>query len=182
VVASPSLACAPARAPPYAPHRPEDTALYRLVKDHLDAFVDHAREHYQKPLPRYVEREMQRYLACGIFSEGFVRCHCDGCGRDLLVAFSCKNRGVCPSCCARRMCNTAAHLADRVVPDVPVRQWVLSLPFELRRVVAFRADVLRAVAKIFYEAVAAHYARTCAVPGGQGGAATFVQRFGGSIN
>jgi hypothetical protein len=182
VVAAPSLAVAAARAPPYAPHRPEDTVLYRVVADELDAFVDHAREHYDKPLPHYVKRELARYLDCGIFAKGFVRCHCDGCGRDLFVAFSCKNRGICPSCAARRMCNTAAHLADRVVPDVAVRQWVLSLPFELRRVAAFRADALRAIAKIFYEGVAAHYGRACAVSGAQCGAVTFVQRFGGSIN
>jgi hypothetical protein len=30
------------------------------------------------------------------------------------------------------MADLAAHLVDRVIPDVPVRQWVLSFPFELR--------------------------------------------------
>ncbi len=30
------------------------------------------------------------------------------------------------------MADTAAHLVDRVLPEVPVRQWVLSLPFSLR--------------------------------------------------
>jgi hypothetical protein len=183
MVALPNLATAPAaRAPPHTPHRPEGTVLYRVVTDHLDSFVDYARQHYEKPLPWYVQRELRRYLSCGIFSEGFVRCHCDGCGRDLLVAFSCKNRGICPSCSARRMCNSAAHITDRVVPDVPALQWVLSLPFELRRLAAFRADVLRAIARIFYEAVATHYTRTCAVQGAQGGAVTLIQRFGGSIN
>ncbi|MFM8766627.1 MAG: hypothetical protein ACKOD9_02265, partial [Rubrivivax sp.] len=29
---------------------------------------------------------------------------------------------------ARRMSQTAAHLVDHVIPQVPVRQWVLSLP------------------------------------------------------
>ena len=48
------------------------------------------------------------------------------------VAFSCKGRGVCPSCNARRMAETAAHLVDHVFPPLPVRQWVLSLPKRLR--------------------------------------------------
>jgi hypothetical protein len=74
-----------------------------VVSAEIRAFVDHARQHYDKPLPHYVKRELSRYLDCGIFSEGFVRCHCDGCGADLVVAFSCKNRGICPSCAARRM-------------------------------------------------------------------------------
>ena len=30
------------------------------------------------------------------------------------------------------MADTAAHLVDRVLPEAPVRQWVLSLPFSLR--------------------------------------------------
>jgi hypothetical protein len=47
------------------------------------------------------------------------------------------------------MANVAAHLVDRVLPSVPVRQWVLSLPFELRALAAFRADVLSALARLF---------------------------------
>src|SRR5205807_6073599 len=34
----------------------------------------------------------------------------------------------CPSCTTRRMQGTATHLLDRVLPHVPMRQWVLSLP------------------------------------------------------
>jgi hypothetical protein len=30
------------------------------------------------------------------------------------------------------MAERAAHLVDRVLPDVPIRQWVLSVPFQLR--------------------------------------------------
>ncbi|WP_434042837.1 MULTISPECIES: transposase zinc-binding domain-containing protein [Sorangium] len=47
--------------------------------------------------------------------------HCDGCGHDVLVAFSCKHRGPCPSCASRRMCDEAATLVDRILPNVPVR-------------------------------------------------------------
>jgi hypothetical protein len=36
---------------------------------------------------------------------------------------------------------------------VPVRQRVLSLPFELRALAAFRADVLAALARMFVEAL-----------------------------
>ena len=42
-----------------------------------------------------------------------------------VVAFSCKGRGVCPSCNGRHMTQTAAHLVDHVIPPVPVRQWVI---------------------------------------------------------
>jgi hypothetical protein len=55
------------------------------------------------------------------------------------------------------MANTAAFLVDRVLPDVPVRQYVLTLPCELRKLVAFKADVLTAIARIFVESVFAVY-------------------------
>ncbi len=61
---------------------------------------------------------------------------CAACKRDCVVAFSCKGRGFCPSCGTRRMVDTAAWLVDRVIPDVPVWQWVLSLPYRVRHVCA----------------------------------------------
>ena len=48
------------------------------------------------------------------------------------LAYSCKGRGVCPSCNTRRMVETAAHLIDHVFPRLSVRQWVLSVPKRLR--------------------------------------------------
>ena len=172
-------------APAYRPRRPTETALYAAVREHLETFLAHARETYDAPLPRYVEQELRAYLRCGVFAHGFVRAHCDGCGHDLLVAFSCKGRGVCPSCAGRRMASTAAHLVDRVLPVVPVRQWVLSLPFELRALAATQADVLTALSRIFAEALSARYragARADGIAGAQTGAVTFVQRFGSSLN
>ncbi len=62
----------------------------------------------------------------------FLRVRCDTCHFERLVAFSCKKRGFCPSCGARRTAETAALLSDEVFPDVPLRQWVISFPFPLR--------------------------------------------------
>ena len=63
---------------------------------------------------------------------GFARARCGECGHDFLIAFSCKGRALCPSCNARHMVETAAHLVDQVFPPLPVRQWVLSVPKRLR--------------------------------------------------
>jgi len=96
-----------------------------------------------------------------------------------------KGRGICPSCAGRRMSNCAAHLVDRVVPDVPLRQFVLSLPYELRRLAAFNQDVLGAVVRISTDAVFASYrarAQREGIKRSEGGAVTFLQRFGGSLN
>ena len=144
-------------APAYLPRRPTETVLYGLVRQHLESFLAYAREHYEGGLPRYVEDELRAYLKCGVFSEGFVRARCDRCGHDLLVAFSCKSRTLCPSCSGRRMAGTAAAVVDRVLPDVPVRQYVLSLPFELRKLAAFEAPALTALGRIFVDAIFGSY-------------------------
>jgi hypothetical protein len=83
------------------------------------------------------------------------------------------------------MANTASHLVDRVIPSVPVRQYVLSLPFGLRALAAFKAPVLGALARIFVESIIARYgawAKRVAIRGPQCGAVTQIQRFGSSVN
>jgi hypothetical protein len=83
------------------------------------------------------------------------------------------------------MANTAAAVVDRVLPDVPIRQYVLSLPYELRRLAAFKADVLTALGGIFVDAVFTSHrarARRMGIEASQCGAINFVQRFGSSVN
>ena len=58
--------------------------------------------------PVYVQQEFYDYLRCGILAHGFLRLGCDTCTQELLVPFSCKRRGFCPSCAGRRMAQMAA--------------------------------------------------------------------------
>jgi hypothetical protein len=118
----------------YRRRRPQRAALYRLVQQHLETWLARSRDADpdSAPIPRHVERELRAYLECGILACGFARARCNDCGYDFLVAFSCKGRGVCPSCTTRRMAETAAHLVEHVFPQVPVRQWVVSFPRRLR--------------------------------------------------
>ena len=185
---------APARAPgdphvahgrSYARRKPEASDLYQVVQQEPETFLAStaARE---RPVPRFVARELRGFLRCGILAHGFVRVHCDACGLDRVVAFSCKGRGFCPSCGGRRMADTAAHLVDRVLPEVPVRQWVLSLPFALRYRLAYDAPLVRDVLAIFVQSVFTSLRRRArkqwAIGRGHCGAVTFVQRFGDALN
>ena len=97
------------------------------------------------------------------------------------VGHSCKCRGACPSCAARRMCGTAAHLADHVLPNVAVRQWVLTAPFEVRRVMALRPEALSACNRIFVQEIARCQKKAGGIPGGETGSVTFVQRFNATL-
>ncbi len=69
------------------------------------------------------------------------------------MAYSCKDRSFCPSCTGRRAAQTAAHLVDACLPVVPVRQWVLSVPFDLCYRLARRADLQRKVRTVFIDEI-----------------------------
>jgi hypothetical protein len=84
------------------------------------------------------------------------------------------------------MADTAAHLVDRVFPEVPIRQWVLSLPFALRYRLAYDSRLVSDVLRIFMQVVFSSLRRRArkreGIQKAQCGAVTFVQRFGGSLN
>ena len=83
------------------------------------------------------------------------------------------------------MSEAAAHLVDRVIPAVPVRQWVLSLPFALRFTLARDHALLTAVIAVTMRAILGFQReRAKRVLGvtGRCGAVTVVQRFGGALN
>ena len=100
-------------------------------------------------MPGYVDDELRGYLECGLLCFGFARALCTGCGQGFVVAFSCKGRAVCPSCNGRHMDQTAAHLADQVIPPVAVRQWVSSVPKRLRGFLTDRPRAVAVLTKIF---------------------------------
>ncbi len=170
-------------APLYVRHRPEHTLLYQLVQEHYPAFKVHLAAR-GKSLPEYVEREFEDYLECGRLEHGFLRVRCDSCHAEHLVAFSCKRRGFCPSCGARRMAESAALLVDEVFPEQAVRQWVLSFPYPLRFLFASRPDVMGRVLGIVYRCIATHLIKKAGFSRktAQGGAVTLIQRFGSALN
>jgi hypothetical protein len=108
-------------APPYVRHRPEQTLLYQLIAEYYPRFVAQCALE-GRVLPDYVWQEFEDYLKCGRLEHGFLRVCCDTCHAEHLVAFSCKHRGFCPSCGARRMAENAALLVDGVIPHQPMRQ------------------------------------------------------------
>ena len=123
---TPPLAASP---PAYVPRDPSTTVLSHVVADHpetllasLDADTD------AKGLPAYVQRALYDYLPCGILAHGVLRLGGDTCHKELRLPFSCKRRGLWPSCAGRRMAQSAAHLVERGIPWVPIRQWVVSVP------------------------------------------------------
>ncbi len=127
--------------------------------------------------------EFEAFLECGILAHGFLRLRCADCAHDKLVAFSCKRRGFCPSCGARRIAETAAHLVDHVIPNVPVRQWVLSLPIGLRLLLASQPQLLTPVLQVVQRVLTRQLLDQAGLKQGEGecGSVTLIQRFSSDI-
>ena len=171
----------------YAPRDPSRTVLYHVIADHLETFLAALDADPDAPgLPASVQREFYAYVQCGILAHGFLRLGCDTCPKELLLPCSCKRRGFCPSCAARRMSQTAAHLVVRVLPWVPTRPWVVSVPVPLRYWLAASQDLTATVHTIIRTTIGQYdvnQAVTCGVPRDQvqPGSVTFLQRFGSAL-
>jgi len=178
------LRAAPAHTVHYERRRPEETILHCLVREHLETFLAQVEARTGTGLPAFVKDEFEAFLGCGILAHGFLRLRCADCAHEKLVAFSCKRRGFCPSCGARRMAQSAAHLADEVIPRVPVRQWVLSFPIPLRIVFAAHPELLTPVLRIIHRVIARFLLRQAGLRRATAdtGAVTLIQRFGSAAN
>ena len=73
--------------------------LYRVLSDHLEDFVQRV-ESAGRPVPWFVQAELEGFLGCGDLRHGFARQRCPRCDFTRLIPFSCGGRGFCPACLA----------------------------------------------------------------------------------
>ena len=168
----------------YLRRDPTQSLLYRVVQENFLSFVKE-REREGRYLPGHVIKEFESFLQCGVLSNGFMRLKCGDCKHEKLVGFSCKRRGFCSSCGARRMSEQGAFLTDWVFPNQNVRQWVTSFPMQLRYWMARDTKLLSSVLRIVIRTVSnfqKQKAKRLGFENGETGTVTVVQRFGGSLN
>jgi hypothetical protein len=142
----------------YERRRPERTLLFQLVEEHYPEFLE-LLSAQGRSLPEYVRREFEDFLKCGRLEHGFLRVRCAD-------------------------CHTERLLVDEVLPHLPMRQWVLSFPFQLRFLFASRPEVMSRVLGIVYRAIETDLIQQA---GGtrataKTGAVTLIQRFGSALN
>ena len=119
----------------YQRRKPEQSVLYQLVFHGRDELPRVWSERFQQTygvLRDEVLECFDAYLNCGILEHGAARVYCDSCKHSMLVAFSCKKRGVCPSCGAKRAVKFAEHLYEEIIKDTPSRHVVFTIPKRLR--------------------------------------------------
>jgi hypothetical protein len=163
----------------YRPREPAESDFHRLVRLYFDDFravygARYARQlGYWRPV---IDQAVGKFLKCGDLAHGFARVRCGDCGHDFLVAFSCKQRCICPSCVQKRTLVFGLHLADEVCRFVPHRQFVWTMPKRLRVFFRFHRGLLGRLPPLAWETVREVYAALLgpeATPGGIIGIQTF---------
>ncbi len=109
-------------APPlYRPRQPQNSALYQLLEAYYEDVKAVWEERFQKTYGfwrGFIDTVVARYLDCGVEENGFARLKRDGCGSERLLTLSCTQRGICPSCDAKRAAAFAAFLKDELLENV----------------------------------------------------------------
>ena len=157
-------------------HR-RDRVLHQIVRVGWPPFLAQL-EGIGRFVPRSVEKEVQRFLSCGDPVEGFAWLKCHQCETHEVVTFSCKGRGFCPTCGGRRMNASAARWVDDIFPRVPVRQFVLTVPWAKRWLLARNPDLARGILAIGLREIQRWMRQRTKRWNGKGGSITVIQRFG----
>ncbi len=164
----------------YQPRKPQESPFYQLVDQYYDEFERVYPERYEKKYGFWrpvIGNAVARFLKCGDVQEGFARVRCPDCTHEFFVAFSCRQRCMCPSCHQKRSLMTAIHIADDVCESVPHRQFVFTLPKRLRIYFRFDRKLLGRLCRCAWETIVEVYRavldRNDVVPGMVGGIQTY---------
>jgi len=168
----------------YRPRNPRATSLYQLLNTHFETLKrlwEERFEHCYGFWRGFYDSAVNRFLDCGLFESGFARVVCPRCRSEFLVGFSCKGRGLCPSCGAKRAAIFSELLRDRILADVPHAQWVFSIPKMIRPYFLFHRELLVELARLAYDTVHEMMAAAVDEPHARPGMVAVIQTFGSSL-
>ncbi len=119
----------------YRARRPRASPLWQCLNACLDDFHAAYPAKYAQtlgPLRPEASEHFLSFLRCGDLAHGFTRIRCADCAHEYLLPFTCKRRGVCPSCHQRRTVETAHFITTDVCQALPHRHLVFTVPKALR--------------------------------------------------
>ncbi len=159
--------------------------FFRLVEEHFHEFE---RVYPQKYAKQYgfwrsiIRSSIDKFIKCGDLKEGFARVKCKKCGKELFVAFSCRQRCCCPSCHQKRTLLLSLHLGEDVLAQVPHRQFVFTIPKRLRIYFRYNRKYLGKLAHAAWETVRDVFVDEIGYEGAFPAMIAGVQTFGDLIN
>ena len=168
----------------YRQRHPERTIFYRVMFHYFEEFVSEYENRFEREYGYFrpvIKEVVEKYLDCGNPKCGFARIRCPDCGTERLLTFSCKVRGFCPSCQAKRLEEWGEWMRESLVLDVPHRQVVLTIPKMLRVFFKYKRSLLSALCLCGKEALLKYFK---AVTGREltPGIVAVIQSFGSRIN
>jgi hypothetical protein len=135
---------------------PRTTPLFQLVEQHYDDVKSLWEDRFENAHGRwrgFTDTVVARYLDCASPLCGFARLRCDTCHGERLLLFSCRQRGICPSCDAKRAAAFAAFLNDDVFENVPHAMWVLTISKMLRVYFLHHRELLGELSRCAYQTI-----------------------------
>ena len=158
--------------------------LYRVIFHYFDRFLAEYESRFEKEygfLRPIIKDVVERYLDCGNPRCGFARIRCPDCGEERLLYFSCRTRGFCPSCHAKRIEEWAEWMRKELLLDVPHRQVVFTIPKMLRVFFKYKRRLLGELCRAAVLALIKYFQATTGTELSPGVVAA-VQTFGQKIN
>jgi hypothetical protein len=128
--------------------------LYQLLETYYEQVKGLWEDRFEKKYGfwrGFVDTVVARYLDCGVAESGFARLRCEACGAEKLLTLSCKQRGICPSCDAKRAAAFAAFLKDELLENVGHTLFTFTLPKMLRALFMHHRELLSDLARLAYE-------------------------------
>ena len=168
----------------YRPRNPERTVLYRVLFHYFDRFLTEYEQFFEKEygfLRPVIKEVVERYLDCGNPRCGFARIRCPACGEDRLLMFSCRTRGFCPSCHAKRLEEWGEWIREELLLDVPRRQVVFTIPRMLRIFFKYKRRLLGSLCRAAVQALIKYFQATTGTEL-RPGVVAVIQSFGQKIN
>jgi len=168
----------------YCPRHPERTILYRVLFHHFERFVAEYEERFEKAYGYFrpiIKDVVEKYLDCGNPRCGFARIRCPRCRAEHLLMFSCKTRGFCLSCQAKRLEEWGEWMRETLLLDVPHRQVVFTIPKVLRVFFKFKRKLLGELCRCAIRALL-FYFQPAAGKTLESGVVAVIQTFGDRIN
>jgi len=169
----------------YRTRNPRATPLYQLLEAYYEDVKSVWEERFEKKYGfwrGFVDHVVARYLDCGVAEAGFARLQCQTCGAEKLLTLSCKQRGVCPSCDAKRAAAFAAYVKDELVENVGHCLWTFTLPKMLRPYFMRNRELLADLARLAYETIKQLMADALGDPNARPGVIAVPQTFGSVLN
>ena len=169
----------------YRPRNARASPLYQLLETHYEEVKAIWEQRFEKKYGfwrGFVDTVVARYLDCGTEQAGFARLKCDTCGSERLLTLSCKQRGVCPSCDAKRAAAFAALLKDELLENVGHSLWTFTIPKMLRPYFMYRRELLGDLVRLSYDTIHELLSEAAGDHKARPGVVAVAQTFGSVLN